>query len=157
MAYPMYEVIAEHCLPAIFHSGHSGVGTGMPGGGGLRLKYSNPIHLDDVAADFPQMKIVIAHPSWPWQDEALSVCLHKPNVYIDLSGWSPKYFSPQLVQHANTLLKHKMLFGTDFPLITPDRWMEDFQQAGFRPEVHPLIFKENACRLLGLGAPAVSS
>jgi uncharacterized protein len=51
----------------------------MPGGGGLRLKYSNPIHLDDVAADFPEMTIIIAHPSWPWQDEALSVCLHKPN------------------------------------------------------------------------------
>ena len=156
MAYPMYEVIAEHGLPAIFHSGHSGMGTGMPGGGGLRLKYSNPMYLDDVAADFPQMKIVIAHPSWPWQDEALSVCLHKPNVYIDLSGWSPKYFSPQLVHHANTLLKNKMLFGTDFPLITPDRWMEDFKQAGFRPEVHSLIFKENACRLLGLGSPSVS-
>ncbi len=156
MAYPMYQVIAEYGLPAIFHSGHSGVGTGMPGGGGLRLKYSNPMHLDDVAADFPDMKIVIAHPSWPWQDEALSVCLHKPNVYIDLSGWSPKYFSPQLVQYANTLLKHKMLFGTDFPLITPDRWMEDFKRAGFRPEVHALIFKENACRLLGLGLPSSS-
>ena len=89
MAYKLYEVIAEHKLPAVFHSGHSGMGTGMPGGGGLRLKYSNPIHLDDVAVDFPDMKIIIAHPSWPWQDEALSVCLHKPNVYIDLSGWSP--------------------------------------------------------------------
>jgi len=150
MAYPMYEVVAEHGLPAVFHSGHSGMGSGMKGGGGLRLKYSNPIYLDDVAADFPDMKIVIAHPSWPWQDEALSVCLHKPNVYIDLSGWSPKYFPPQLVQYANTLLKHKMLFGTDFPLLTPERWMADFKQAGFRPEVEPLIFKENACRLLGL-------
>ncbi|MGB7230888.1 MAG: amidohydrolase family protein, partial [Candidatus Acidiferrum sp.] len=69
-------------------------------------------------------------------------------------GWSPKYFSPQLVQHANTLLKHKMLFGTDFPLITPDRWLEDFKQVAFRPEVHPLILKENACRLLGLGGAA---
>ena len=87
-----HEVIAEHKLPAIFHSGHSGIGTGMPGGGGLRLKYSNPIHVDDVAVDFPDMTIIIAHSSWPWQDEALSVCLHKPNVYIDLSGWSPKYF-----------------------------------------------------------------
>lgn len=150
MAYPMYEVIAEHKLPAVFHSGHSGMGSGMRGGGGLRLKYSNPMHLDDVAADFPDMNIIIAHPSWPWQDEALSVCLHKPNVYIDLSGWSPKYFAPQLVQYANTLLKHKMLFGTDFPLLTPDRWIADFKQAGFRPEVHPLIFKENAIRLLGL-------
>ena len=56
MAYPLYEVIAEHKLPAIFHSGHSGIGTGMPGGGGLRLKYSNPIHLDDVAVDFPDIQ-----------------------------------------------------------------------------------------------------
>ncbi|MEJ2158337.1 MAG: amidohydrolase family protein [Desulfobacteraceae bacterium] len=150
MAYPLYELIAEHRLPAIFHSGHSGIGTGMPGGGGFRLKYSNPIHLDDVAVDFPDMKIIIAHPSWPWQDEALSVCLHKPNVYIDLSGWSPKYFPKQLVRYANTLLKEKMLFGSDFPMISPERWMKDFQQAGFREEVKPLILKENAIRLLGL-------
>jgi predicted TIM-barrel fold metal-dependent hydrolase len=151
MAYGLYEVIAEHRLPAIFHSGHSGIGTGMRGGGGLRLKYSNPIHVDDVAADFPDMKIIIAHPSWPWQDEALSVCLHKPNVYIDLSGWSPKYFPPQLVQYANTQLKRKMLFGSDFPLIAPDRWITDFKQAAFKPEVHDLILKENAIAVLGLG------
>ena len=151
LAYKLYEEIAAAKLPAIFHSGHSGMGTGMPGGGGLRLKYSNPIHLDDVAADFPDMKIIIAHPSWPWQDEALSVCLHKPNVYIDLSGWSPKYFPPQLVQYANTQLKTKMLFGSDFPLIHPDRWIADFKDAGFRPEVHELILKQNAVKALGLG------
>jgi predicted TIM-barrel fold metal-dependent hydrolase len=147
-------VIAAAKLPAIFHSGHSGIGTGMRGGGGLRLKYSNPTYLDDVAVDFPDMPIIIAHPSWPWQDEALSICLHKPNVYIDLSGWSPKYFSPQLVQHANTLLKERMLFGSDFPLITPDRWLKDFEAAAFKAEVRPLILKENAIRLLGLRAAA---
>ena len=151
MAWPIYEVIAEHALPVIFHSGHSGIGSGMRGGGGLRLEYSNPMHLDDVAIDFPDMQIVIAHPSWPWQDEALSVCLHKPNVWIDLSGWSPKYFPPQLVQYANTLLKDRMLFGSDYPLITPDRWMKDFREAGFKPEVQPLILRENAVRLLKLG------
>ncbi len=150
MAWPIYEVIAEHGLPAIFHSGHSGIGSGMRCGGGLRLEYSNPMHLDDVAIDFPDMQIVIAHPSWPWQDEALSVCLHKPNVWIDLSGWSPKYFAPQLVQYANTLLKDRMLFGSDFPLIAPDRWLKDFDEAGFKPEVRPLILKENAIRLLRL-------
>lgn len=154
IAYGLYEVIAEHKLPAIFHTGHSGIGTGMPGGGGLRLKYSNPIHVDDVAADFPDMKIIIAHPSWPWQDEALSVCLHKPNVYIDLSGWSPKYFPPNLIQYANTQLKHKMLFGSDYPVIAPDRWIKDFKEAAFRPEVQPLILRENAIKLLGLGASA---
>lgn len=152
LAYPLYEVIAEHKLPAIFHSGHSGIGTGMPGGGGLRLKYSNPIHLDDVAADFPDMTIIIAHPSWPWQDEALSVCLHKPNVYIDLSGWSPKYFPANLVQYANTLLKDRVLFGSDFPVIQPDRWLRDFDALPIKPEVRPLILKENAIRLLNLKA-----
>jgi predicted TIM-barrel fold metal-dependent hydrolase len=143
-------VIAEHKLPAIFHSGHSGIGTGMPGGGGLKLKYSNPMHVDDVAVDFPDMKLVLAHPSFPWQDEAISVALHKSQVYIDLSGWSPKYFSPELIRHANTVLKRKMLFGSDFPLIQPDRWLEDFRQVGFREEVQPLILKQNAIGLLGL-------
>ena len=150
LAYPLYEVFAEAKLPVLFHTGHSGIGTGMPGGGGLRLKYSNPIHVDDVAADFPDMTIIIAHPSWPWQDEALSVCLHKPNVYIDLSGWSPKYFPPQLVQYANAQLKHKMLFGSDYPLITPDRWIKDFKEAAFKPEVHDLILKQNAIKALKL-------
>jgi len=150
MAWPIYEVIAEHRLPAIFHSGHSGIGSGMRCGGGLRLEYSNPMHLDDVAIAFPDMQIVIAHPSFPWQDEALSVAMHKPNVWIDLSGWSPKYFPPQLVQYANTLLRDRMLFGSDYPLITPERWMSDFEQGGFRDEVKPLILKRNAMRLLGL-------
>lgn len=150
LAYPLYEVIAEYGLPAVFHSGHSGIGAGMRGGGGLRMKYSEPIFLDDVAADFPDMKVIIAHPSWPWQEQALSIALHKENVFIDLSGWSPKYFSPELVRYANTVLKRKVLFASDFPLITPDRWIADFQTVGFRPEVHPLIMKENAIDVLGL-------
>lgn len=152
IAYPFYEVVAEARLPAIFHTGHSGIGTGMRGGGGVRLKYGNPMDIDDVAVDFPDMPIIMAHPSFPWQDEAISVCLHKPQVYIDLSGWSPKYFSPILIQYANTLLKHKMLFGSDYPLITPDRWLADFANIAIRDEVRPLILRENAIRLLGLGA-----
>jgi predicted TIM-barrel fold metal-dependent hydrolase len=151
IAYPFYEVLAEAKMPVIFHTGHSGIGTGMPGGGGVRLKYGNPMDMDDVAVDFPDMPIILAHPSFPWQDEAISVCLHKPQVYIDLSGWSPKYFSPILIQYANTLLKRKMLFGSDYPLITPDRWLKDFAEISIRDEVRPLILKENAMRLFGLG------
>jgi uncharacterized protein len=149
-AYPFYEVVAAAKLPVIFHTGHSGIGTGMPGGGGVRLKYGHPMDIDDVAVDFPDMPIIMAHPSFPWQDEAISVCLHKPQVYIDLSGWSPKYFSPILIQYANTLLKKKMLFGSDYPLITPDRWMTDFAGIAIRDEVRPLILKENAARLFSL-------
>src|SRR5688572_21169703 len=152
IAYPFYEVVNAARLPVVIHTGHSGIGTGMPGGGGVRLKYGNPMDIDDVAVDFPDMPIILAHPSFPWQDEAISICLHKPQVYIDLSGWSPKYFSPTLVQYANTLLKQKMLFGSDFPLIKPDRWLSDFEKIGIRDEVRPLILKENAVRLLGLGA-----
>jgi hypothetical protein len=150
VAYPFYEVLNEAKMPVIFHTGHSGIGTGMPGGGGVRLKYGNPMDIDDVAVDFPDMPIIMAHPSFPWQDEAISVCLHKPQVYIDLSGWSPKYFSPILIQYANTLLKKKMLFGSDYPLITPDRWMTDFAAIAIRDEVRPLILKENAARLFSL-------
>ena len=157
IAYPFYEVVAAAKLPVIFHTGHSGIGTGMPGGGGVRLKYGNPMDIDDVAVDFPEMPIIMAHPSFPWQDEALSICLHKPQVYIDLSGWSPKYFPPNLIQYANTLLKEKMLFGSDYPLITPDRWLADFEEVAIRDEVRPLILKENAVRLLGLDGGGVSS
>ena len=151
MAYPLYEAIAEAKLPALFHTGQTGVGAGMPGGGGIKLKYSNPMLLDDVAADFPDMPIVLAHPSFPWQEEALSVATHKPQVYIDLSGWSPKYFPPILVQYANTLLKDKILFGSDYPVMSPERWISDFDQLKIKPEVRPLILKENAARLLKLG------
>jgi predicted TIM-barrel fold metal-dependent hydrolase len=150
MAYPLYEAIAEAKLPALFHTGQTGVGANTKAGGGIRLKYSQPMLLDDVAADFPDMPIVMAHPSFPWQEEALSVATHKPQVYIDLSGWSPKYFPPILVQYANTLLKEKILFGSDYPVLAPQKWMEEFDKLPIKPEVRPLILKENAARLLGL-------
>src|SRR5690348_14920699 len=148
--YPVYEVIQEAGLPALFHSGQTGAGAGMRGGGGIRLKYSNPMYLDDVAVDFPDMPIILAHPSFPWQEEALSVATHKPQVYIDLSGWSPKYFPPILVQYANTLLKDKILFGSDYPVMSPERWLADFEKLAIKPEVRPLILKENAAKLLKL-------
>jgi uncharacterized protein len=150
MAYPLYEAIAETGKPVLFHTGQTGVGSGMPGGNGMRLKYSNPMYIDDVAVDFPDMPIILAHPSFPWQEEALAVAQHKPNVYIDLSGWSPKYFPPILVRYANTILKKKMLFGSDWPMIAPEKWLDAFDKAEFRDEVRPLILKENAMRLLGI-------
>ena len=154
MAYPLYEAIAEARLPAMFHTGHSGMGSGMPGGGGIRLKYSNPMFVDDVAVDFPDMPIVLAHPSFPWQEEAISVAMHKPQVYIDLSGWSPKLFPPVLVQYANGPLRSKVLFGSDYPVLTPDRWLAEFAQLPIRDDVRPLVLKQNAVRLLRLDGPS---
>jgi uncharacterized protein len=147
-AYVLYEAIAEEGAITLFHTGQTGVGSGMHGGMGMRLKYSNPMYLDDVAVDFPDMPIILAHPSFPWQEEALAVATHKPNVYIDLSGWSPKYFPPILVNYTNSLLKHKMLFGSDWPAIMPDRWLADFAKLDIKEEVRPLVLKENARKLL---------
>lgn len=150
MAYPLYEALEELGAIALFHTGQTGIGAGVPGGGGIRLKYSDPMLVDDVAVDFPGLRIILAHPSFPWQDEALAVATHKPQVYIDLSGWSPKYFPPQLVRYANSLLQDKVLFGSDYPVITPDRWLADFERLEIKPEVRPKILKDNAARLLGL-------
>ena len=125
-------------------------GAGTPGGRGQRLDFTRPIYLDHLAADFPNLTIIAAHPSWPWADEGLAVARHKSNVFLDLSGYSPKYIPPQYVQFANTLLQDQMLFGSDYPFITPERWLDDFPAAGFRDEVHQKILLENARRVLGL-------
>lgn len=148
--YPVWDELQTLGVPALFHTGQTGIGAGIPGGRGLKLRYSNPILLDDVAADFPGLTVIMAHPSVPWQDEAISVATHKPNVFIDLSGWAPKYFPPQLVRAANTLLRNQVLFGSDFPMLTPERWIKDLEQIEIRDEVRPLIMKDNAIRALKL-------
>lgn len=150
--YPLYEALQEAGAVALFHTGQTGIGAGMRGGRGFRLAYSNPMLLDGVAADFPDLQIIMAHPSVPWQDEAISVATHKHNTWIDLSGWSPKYFPESLVRAANSFLKKRILFGSDFPLLTPDRWLSDVEKTALKPEVMPGILKDNAVRLFGLGS-----
>ncbi len=150
--YPLWEALQEIGLPAIFHTGQNGMGAGLPGGYGIKLAYSNPLLLDAVAADFPGLQVIMAHPSVPWQDEANSIATHKSNVWIDLSGWSPKYFPESLVRASNSMLQDKVLFGTDFPLITPQKWLGAFADLPLKDEVRPKILKHNAMRLLGLGA-----
>ncbi len=147
--YPLYELAAERRLPVVFHTGQTGIGAGLPGGRGIKLRYSDPMLIDDVAADFPSLTVILAHPSVPWQQSAISIATHKPNVFIDLSGWSPKYFPPELVRAAGGRLRHQVLFGSDFPLITPQRWLDDFARLELPDEVRPLVLKHNAARLLG--------
>jgi predicted TIM-barrel fold metal-dependent hydrolase len=148
--YPLWAELEALGVPALFHTGQTGIGSGLPGGRGIKLRYSDPMLLDDVAADFPGLTVIMAHPSVPWQDAAIAVAQHKANVYIDLSGWSPKYFPPQLVRAANTMLKSKVLFGSDYPLLSPERWIADFAKLEIKEDVRPLIMKDNAVRALGL-------
>lgn len=116
------------------------------------MKYLAEASRDDIAADFPGLTIVMAHPSVPWVDSAISIATHKANAYIDLSGWAPKYFPPQLVRSAGSVLRRKVLFGSDFPVLTPDRWIADFAALDLEDEVRPLILKKNASRVLGLAS-----
>jgi len=149
--YPLWEEIQSLGVPALFHSGQTGIGAGLPGGRGIKLRYSDPMLVDDIAADFPHLTVILAHPSVPWADASISMATHKANVYIDLSGWSPKYFPPALVRAANSYLQDKVLFGTDFPLLTPQRWLKDLDTLEIKPAVRPKILKDNAVRLLALG------
>lgn len=151
MMYPLYEAIVALDVPVMFHTGTSGIGAGSPGGGGFKLKYTRPIpHLDDIAADFPKMKIIMAHYAWPWQDEQIAVLLHKPNVYCELSGWSPKYFSDSFRKEVGGRLQDKFMFGTDYPVLSPARLISDYHQMGFANEVVEKILYKNAIRILNL-------
>lgn len=148
--YPLYEAAAELEIPIVFHTGTTGLGAGIRGGGGIKLGYSRPILLDDVAADFPELDIVGAHPSWPWQDEMLAVAQHKINVWIDLSGWSPRKWSPELRQSVFGPLSERVLFGTDYPFITFGKWLDAFRSFEPSEELEHKVLLGNASRLLGL-------
>lgn len=148
--YPVYEAITESGVPALFHTGQTGLGSALAGGHGIKLRYSDPMLLDDVAADFPELTIVMAHPAVPWVDAQIAIASHKANCYVDLSGWSPKYFPPQLVRALSRQLRTKALFGTDHPYITLERWRRDFETLDVDEAILPLILKDNAARVLGL-------
>jgi hypothetical protein len=152
---PLWATAAELGLVCLFHTGLLGNGAGTRGGLGFKLKYTAPIpHLDDIAADFPELTLISAHPGWPWQEEQLALARHKANVYIDLSGWAPRYFPPQLVQYARTILKDRVLFGSDWPVLTPERWLDEFDALGFDDDVRQRILLGNASALLGLAGSA---
>ena len=149
--YPLWAEIESLGVPALFHSGQTGIGAGLPGGRGLKLRLSDPMLVDDVAADFPGLTVILAHPSVPWASSSISIATHKANVYIDLSGWSPKYFPADLVRAANSYLQDKVLFGTDYPLLTPERWLRDFETLDLKTAAKAKILKSNAVQVLGLG------
>jgi len=156
--FPIYEACVRRNLVVVFHTGTTAIAAGTPGGSGLMLEYCRPVpYIDEIAARFPELRIIMAHPAWPWHDEQLAVMRHKGNVYMDLSGWAPKYFPESVVQNANTLIQDKVFFGSDFPVLTPERWMTEFAALPIKDTVRPKILLHNAAKFLGLdpvtGAP----
>ncbi len=148
--YPLYETCVSLSVPVQFHTGTTGLGAGTPGGMGLKLKYTQPLHLDDVAADFPKLRIIACHPSWPWQSEMIAILLHKANVFMETSGWSPKYFTPELKKEIAGRLQDKVLFGSDYPVLGYERLFRDWDAEGYPPAVLDKVFLGNARRILGL-------
>ncbi len=144
--YPLYEKCVELGVPVIFHTGTTNWGAGMPGGGGVKLRYSDPMLIDDVAADFPELRILMAHPGWPWQDEQVAIAHHKANVYLDLSGWSPKYLQPILVTYMKKLIPDKVMFGTDYPMLTPSRWLKDLETLKLPEDTRNALLRDNAVK-----------
>lgn len=134
-------------MVAMVHTGTTGWGAGAPGGLGVRLEYSRPLWLDSVAARFPGLRIVAAHAGWPWHEELLAIAMHKANVFLDVSGWLPRYLPKAVWDYANGPLKRKVLFGSDHPFVEPGRILEGLREA-LKPEVLPLVLGENAARLL---------
>ncbi len=146
---PVVGSAEEVGLPVLFHGGYAAAGSGTPSGSGVKLRYAQPMLLDDVAG-LPRTGHHLCHPSWPWESEALAVTLHKANVYLDLSGWAPKYMSSEVRQYVNSRVQDKVLFGSDWPGLDPDRWVAEFDELGFEPEVRQKVLLDNAVRLLGL-------
>ncbi|WP_252699377.1 amidohydrolase family protein [Natronosalvus vescus] len=147
---PLWEAIEDLGVPVVFHGGNSTLGACAPGGRGLKIKYGNPMLIDDVAANFPDLQILIAHPAFPWEREQLAICQQKGNVYMDLSGWMPKYIDDQMLHYAKTLLADKVMFGTDYPMLEPDPWLEQFGALEFPEDVQRKLLWENAESFLGL-------
>jgi hypothetical protein len=147
---PLWDRIEKLGLPVVVHTGTSGLGAGAPGGGGIKLDFSRPIHLDAVAAEHPELAIIAAHTGWPWHHELIAMCLQKANVYMDLSGWLPKYLPPELVTFLKGPLRAKALFGTDYPFLDPAQCIAQMQELGLKDDVVDAVFWGNGARVFGL-------
>jgi predicted TIM-barrel fold metal-dependent hydrolase len=145
---PFYELCIEAKIPALIFVGTTGLGAGLPGGDGILLDDCHPRHLDQVAAKHPQLTIVAARPGWPWQAETIAVLMHKRNIWYEVHGWSPKYFTPDLKHEIPRRLRERVMFGADYPLFTYERLVRDWRSEGYAEDVLEDVFVNNAERFL---------
>lgn len=148
--YPLFETISALKAPVMIDVGTTGMGAGIPGGMGAKIRHAHPSAIDELAADFPDLTIIAAHPGWPWVDEMTAVALHKGNVFWEMSGWAPKHFPPQLKIDMRARLQDKIMFGSDYPSLPYERIFREWDELGYKPEVMEKIYHGNAERVLGL-------
>jgi predicted TIM-barrel fold metal-dependent hydrolase len=152
--YPLWEVAESLGMIALFHTGTCGIAAGTPGAGGTKIRYSHPAFLDSVGADFPGLTLIAAHFGFPWFQETLAYALHKSNVYIELSGWAPRYLPTEVKREIGRRLAGQTLFGSDYPFIPLDRWFSEFAELELADEARQAILFGNAARLLGIESGA---
>lgn len=148
--YPLWSRAQDLGLVCLFHTGTCGIGAGTPGAGGTKIRYSHPGFLDDLGADFPGVTWIAAHFGFPWFQEGLALALHKSNVWIELSGWAPKYLPAEVKREIGRRLNAQTVFGSDYPFIPLDRWFSEFDELGLSEDAKRAILVGNASRLLGL-------
>ena len=129
LMFPIYEYCEEAGIPVLLHTGTTGLGD-------TEIRYSKPELVDEVCAAFPDLKVIMAHFGWPWPEVTLAIALRNPNVFIDVSGWKPRYIPPSVMPYLNGILQDRFLFGTDYPMLRHRVWMDDFQ-ANVRPKLKP--------------------
>lgn len=148
--YPLWEACSDWGAIVQFHTGTTALGAGAPGGGGIHLEFGRPVYVDDVAADFPDLKIVVCHPGWPWAEENLMLLLHKANVFMDLSGWAPRHFPDPLKREIKGRLREKVMFGSDYPLVSYEQLFSEYEAMEIPEDVLERIYFRNAVEILGI-------
>lgn len=150
-AFPIYELAQELGIPILFHAG-------MSWEPGSRLEYGRPGRFEAVAAEFPQLDIVLAHLAWPWTTEAVALALKYPNVHLDTSALyfeNPKDFLSFVMSKQIPLgvfehsLRKQILFGSNYPRVEIKNMTRAVRSLGFSEDCLDLIFRANAERLLG--------
>jgi predicted TIM-barrel fold metal-dependent hydrolase len=152
--HPFYEVARTYGHPVLVLVGHTGAGAGLPSGAGIKLDLCHPRYVDELAIAFPDLQIVTGRPAWPWQDEMISILIHKPNVWSELHGWSPKYLTEPFKKEIRSRLKDRVMFGADYPLFRYERLVADWKELGYSDAILENVFHRNAERLFGIEATA---
>ena len=151
--WPVFAACEQHGLTALFHTGTSGIGARQPGGQGIRLDYARPIRLDAVAAAYPGLTVIAAHFGWPWHLELIAMALHKTNIYIDISGWSPRRIPPEVIHELRGRLASQFVWGSDYPFISPERCLSELGALSLPGDVLQKVLYANAAQILGLSEP----
>lgn len=141
---PFYEYCVDARMPVMFFVGYTGIGAGMPGGNGLQLEWSHPRYIDEVAATYPTLQIVAARSAWPWQSEMIATLLHKSNVWAEFHGVSPKRLTDELKREIRGRLKHRVMYGNDFPMLRYEKIVGDWKAEGYPDDVLENVFFRNA-------------